>query len=390
MLPIACIASLVAGVLVAVPSAYASVTVPQAPTGVVATPGNGSAVVKWTAPVHNGGSPITGYVATATPGSKTCTTTGSTIKTCTVHSLTNGTTYSVSVKARNAKGLGAASAHVSVKPGVPLAPTGVKAIAGNAEATVRWNAPSNNGSTITRYTVTSSPGSKTCITTGTTTCTVTGLTNGDGYTFTVTATNAIGTGAASAVSGSVTPATIPGTPTGVTATAGNAQATVTWNDPSDGGSFITGYIITPSSGSPVTVDNGTATGYIFTGLTNGDSYTFTVTATNAIGTGATSAVSGSVTPATVPGTPTGVAGHRWQCLGICLVQSLPLQQWRSGHYLLHGDRNRFDQPDRGPDREWCEQPDHSERPNQWRHIYLLRDTPNSLGAWCSFCRFGSR
>jgi hypothetical protein len=81
----------------------ATITVPGAPTGVKATPGNASAVVKWTAPVHNGGSPITGYVVTATPGSKTCTTTGATIKTCTVHSLTNGTTYGVSVKARNAR-----------------------------------------------------------------------------------------------------------------------------------------------------------------------------------------------------------------------------------------------------------------------------------------------
>ena len=306
VLPVAGVASLVAGMLVAVPSAYASVTVPEAPTGVVATPGNGSAVVKWTAPVHNGGSPITGYLATATPGSKTCTSTGPTIKTCTIHSLTNGTPYSVSVKARNAKGLGAASPHVLVKPGVPLAPTGVNAMAANAEATVRWNAPPNNGSTITRYTVTSNPGSKTCTARGTASCIVTGLTNGDGYTFSVTATNAIGTGAASSASSPVTPATIPGTPTGVTATSGNAQATVTWNDPSDGGSFIDGYVIAPSSGSPVTVDNGAATSYIFSGLTNGEGYTFTVTAINAIGTGAASSASSSVTPATIPGAPSGV------------------------------------------------------------------------------------
>ena len=88
------------------PAAYASVTVPGAPTGVAATPGNGPAVVKWKAPTSDGGSAITGYTVTASPGTKTCTTTGT--KTCTVHSLTNGTTYTVTVKAKNSKGFGAA------------------------------------------------------------------------------------------------------------------------------------------------------------------------------------------------------------------------------------------------------------------------------------------
>ena len=59
-----------------------SVTVPRAPTQVAAAPGNGSAVVKWKAPVNNGGSAITGYVVRSSPGSKTCKTTGA--KTCTI------------------------------------------------------------------------------------------------------------------------------------------------------------------------------------------------------------------------------------------------------------------------------------------------------------------
>ena len=67
---------------VAVPPAYASVTGPGAPRQVLATPGNGSAVVKWTAPAHDGGSAITGYRVTTSPGSKTCSTTKA--KTCTV------------------------------------------------------------------------------------------------------------------------------------------------------------------------------------------------------------------------------------------------------------------------------------------------------------------
>src|ERR1019366_3206525 len=89
----------------------------------------------------------------------------------------------------------------------------------------------------------------------------------------------------------------------------NASATVTWTAPtSNGGSAITGYVITPSSGSPVTVGNVLTS--TVTGLTNGTAYTFKVAAINAVGTGPQSAASNSVTPtastAKVPGAPTHV------------------------------------------------------------------------------------
>ena len=59
---------------------------------------------------------------------------------------------------------------------------------------------------------------------------VTGLTDGDTYTFTVTATNAVGTGTASGASSPVTPeATVPGPPTGASATRGNASASVSFD-----------------------------------------------------------------------------------------------------------------------------------------------------------------
>jgi hypothetical protein len=60
---------------------------------------------------------------------------------------------------------------------LPSDPTNVTAVAGNAQATVSWSAPSFTGGTITGYTVTLNPGGKTCTTT-TTSCTITGLTNG--------------------------------------------------------------------------------------------------------------------------------------------------------------------------------------------------------------------
>ena len=121
----------------------------------------------------------------------------------------------------------------------------------------------------------------------------TGLANGTNYTFTVTATNADGTGAASAPSAPVTPSTVPAAPTDVVATAGNASATVSWTAGGDGGSPVTGYTVTSSGGQTCSA---ASTACVVTGLLNATAYTFTVTATNVDGTGAPSAPSAPVTP----------------------------------------------------------------------------------------------
>ncbi len=118
----------------------------------------------------------------------------------------------------------------------------------------------------------------------------------------MTATNIVGTSASSIASNAVTPATTPNAPTGITATRGNGQATISFTAPvNNGGSVITSYTVTSniggftgtSSGSPITI----------TGLTNGVAYTFTVIATNALGDSVASSVSNAVTPATTPNAP---------------------------------------------------------------------------------------
>lgn len=89
---------------------------------------------------------------------------------------------------------------------VPGAPRAVKATAGATSAKISWTAPlSDGGAAITSYRVTAAPGGRTCTATAPTrTCTVTGLTPGTAYRFSVKATNAVGTGPASAASAAVT------------------------------------------------------------------------------------------------------------------------------------------------------------------------------------------
>lgn len=88
---------------------------------------------------------------------------------------------------------------------VPDAPTSTVATAGDAQVTVSWTPPADDGgSPITNYTAVASPGGQSC-TTAATSCSITGLANGTTYTVRVSATNTIGTGPASAASNPVTP-----------------------------------------------------------------------------------------------------------------------------------------------------------------------------------------
>jgi len=262
-------------------------TTPGAPVIGTATPGNTQISVAFTAPASDGGSAILDY--TATCGSQSATGPASPI---TVSGLVNGTPYTCTVVARNAVGTGPASApsNSATPLSVPFAPTGVVATAGNAQITVAFTPGANGGSPILDFTATC--GSQSTTGAGSP-LVVTGLTNGTPYTCTVTARNAAGSSAPSTASNSATPVTVPGAPTGVTATAGNAQVTVAFTAPaSNGGSAILDYTATCGSQSVT----GAASPLVVTGLTNGTAYTCTVTARNAVGTGPASAASNSATP----------------------------------------------------------------------------------------------
>jgi outer membrane protein OmpA-like peptidoglycan-associated protein len=281
---------------------------PNMPTNVSASRGNGLAHVSFTAPKNNGHA-ITGYTVTATPaGGGDPVTATCAASPCTIDGLTNGTAYTVTVRATNSMGDSAESDSTTVTPAtVPDAPTGVDATRGDTSASVSFTAGDDGGSPITGYTATATPvggGSPVTASCASSPCTVTGLANGTAYTFTVHATNTVGSSAESQPSGAVTPATVPGAPVITGAAPADGKTTVTFTAPADNGADIDSYTVTATpvgGGVPATATCASSPCAI-DGLTNGVAYRITVHATNAVGDGAES---GSVdsTPATVPDAP---------------------------------------------------------------------------------------
>jgi DNA-binding beta-propeller fold protein YncE len=258
---------------------------PGAPTGVTAAAGNGQATVAFTAPATNGGSAITTYTVTSTPDNLTASGTASPL---TITGLTNGTPYTFTVTATNGNGTGPASnASNSIVPGfttyaLALTVNGTGTIhstpAPDINCTGSCNQSFDSGTLVN---LTASPGS--------------------GHTFSGWSGACSGSGSCNVTMSQARSVTatfayaLPGAPTGVTATAGTGQATVTFTAPaSNGGSPITSYTVTSSPGN-ISVSGGSSP-ITISGLTNGTAYTFTVVATNANGSGTASGPSNSVTP----------------------------------------------------------------------------------------------
>jgi titin len=288
------------------------VTYPSEPLNVKAVRGNGKATVSWDLPLSDGGSVITNYGVTVKPGGSTLLINGF-WSSATIPGLTNGTSYTFEVYAINEKGFGSYSVESNpvVPAAAPGAPTNVQAVRGNGQASLSWTAPASNGEVITGYRIAVSPGNTEIVSNGAATqATVPALTNGQSYTFTVKAENAVGLSASSQPSNAVIPATTPGKPTNVTAVRGDGKATLSWTAPSDGGNALTHYVVVTNNGQNPTQVSPSATSFEITGLTNGTSYFFSLWAFNEVGEGEHSDPSNSVVPATVPGPPSNVQGTR--------------------------------------------------------------------------------
>ena len=264
---------------------------PGAPTNVVAEAvGATGARVTFEAPASNG-SPITGYRLYDSNGAKIadCPNT-----VCEVNGLRTGQQYSFAVSAVNEQGESARTTSNEITPtGVPDRPGGPSVTPGDGELTMTWDAPNNNGSPITGYTVyaTAATGSRTCTTSGARTCTISGLVNDQNYTVTVVATNANGNSQASpGVNG--TPKATQRGPDQPVITSASAQqhdgngalATITWSLGSSG-SAGWGQTIVSVNGTTKTLSGGTTstqmtvpygvalTVYVTVSNTNGDTAT---------------------------------------------------------------------------------------------------------------------
>jgi fibronectin type 3 domain-containing protein len=296
------------------PTPNPSPTVPAAPTAVTATAGDGQVSVSWTA--SSGAASYNVYYGTATgvtPASANKVA-GVTAASAMVTGLTDGTTYYFIVTAVDSTGESVASSQVSATPlpSLPTAPTAFTATAGNAQVSLTWvagtGAVTYNLYYGTTAGVTPATGTKVSGLTGTS-YTLTGLTNGTMYYFVLTSVNVAGESAASNQASATPLPQLPNAPTALTATAGNAQASLTWAAGIGASTYNLYYGtsagVTPATGTKVSGLTGTS--YTLTGLTNGKTYFFVLTSANVAGESASSNQASATPLPPLPAAPTALA-----------------------------------------------------------------------------------
>lgn len=185
--------------------------------------------------------------------------------------------------------IGHPDAPTNVQPGITVESKVVR---------LRWTAPAANGTPISNYVARYSGGQQSCG--AAPSCTVTGLTNGRAYTFTVVAQNAIGDSPASAPSKPATPDAVPTAVQGFAfSDPQDGRVTLRWQTPRGDFSGVQKYKIVGGPKSEVTV---TGNSYPLTGMTNSSVYGLRIAARNAKNYGPLSAEL-TVQSAGMPGTP---------------------------------------------------------------------------------------
>ena len=242
------------------------------PTDLTALAGDQQITLDWTAPVP-GNSAISGYEVSSDNGANYTPISGSSYTTIshTVTELTNGTSYSFAVRAVNCPANGAA-AFATATPFF-AAPANLSVAPGYGEVTLTWDDPGNN--TITGYELSTDGGTNyssiTVSGAGTTiNHTVTDLAGGTSYTF--------GVRAQYGAPAFATATPFFAAPTGLTATAGYGQVTLTWENP--GNSDISKYQLKIDGGAFADIPNSDANtiGHTMTDLTGGTLYSLAVRA----------------------------------------------------------------------------------------------------------------
>lgn len=246
--------------------------------------------------------------------------------TCWVTGLTNGVSYQMTVVTVASSGRSLPAISPAVVPsGPPSVPTNFTGVAGSKEVSLSWSAPIDQSFyPITTYTVKSNVTGVGCTTSGSSpemSCTLTGLTDGVSYQFSLSATNSNNSESERAYL-TLTPTSLPSAPTAVNTTVGTGQVLVSWSPPLDlGGLPIDKYQVQVFADDYELVGYGCtntlpalATSCRVQGLVDGFSYRFVITATNAQGEGLAAEVS-AVPVAGVPTPPlnvtisTGVSGQ---------------------------------------------------------------------------------
>jgi fibronectin type 3 domain-containing protein len=195
---------------------------------------------------------------------------------------------------------------LSIGSPAPSAPTGLAATAGNAQVALTWNTSSGATSyNVKRATVNGGPYT-TVANVGTANYTDTSVANGTTYYYVVSALNSGGESANSSQASATPQASAPAAPTGLAATAGNAQVGLTWNA-SSGATSYNVKRATVNGGPYTTVANVGTANYTDTSVVNGTTYYYVVSALNSGGESADSSQASATPQASAPAAPTGLA-----------------------------------------------------------------------------------